>query len=102
MDKKCSARERKYRSLKQEHFLQAASALQLALFGALAWWVHRHPVLSIDVAITRLLQKNQSPPLRYAMVALSSVNEHTFLNVLAAPLAAYFWMRRIRLEAVMI
>lgn len=102
MDKKCSAREREHRSLKQEQFLQAASALQLALFGALAWWVHRHPVLSIDVAITRALQKNQSPPLRYAMLALSYVNEHTFLNVLAVPLAAYFWMRRLRLEAVMI
>lgn len=100
MNEKCSAQD--HQPLKQKQFLLTASTLQLALFGALAWWVHRHPVLSIDVAITRALQRNQSPPLCYAMVALSYVNEHTFLNVLAIPLAAYFWLRRLRLEAVMI
>lgn len=100
MDKKCSARD--HRPLKQEQFLLTASTLQLALFGALAWWVHHHPVLSIDVVITRALQRNQSPYLRQAMVALSYVNDHTFLNVLAVPLAAYFWLRRLRLEALMI
>jgi membrane-associated phospholipid phosphatase len=102
MNEKCSESERENRSLKQEQFLLTASTLQLAFFATLAWWVHRHPVLSIDVAITRALQRNQSPYLPQAMVALSYVNNHTFLNVLAVPLAAYFWMRRLRLEALMI
>jgi membrane-associated phospholipid phosphatase len=100
MNEKCSDRE--LRLLKQEQLLLATSTIQFALFGSLAWWVHGHPILSIDVAITRALQRNHSPSLRSAMLALSYVNEHTFLNVLAVPLAMSFWMRHFRLEAVMI
>jgi membrane-associated phospholipid phosphatase len=102
MNEKCSDSERENRSLKQEQLRLTTPILQLAFFATLAWWVHRHPVLSIDVAITHALQRNQSPYLRQAMVALSYVKDHTFLNVLAVPLAAYFWMRRLRLEALMI
>jgi len=45
--------------------------LQLTLFGLLAWFVHVHPILPLDVAITRLLQQNQAPWLRITMLAIS-------------------------------
>ena len=46
-------------------------ALQLTLFGLLAWFVHIHPILPLDVAITHSFQQNQDPWLRIAMLAIS-------------------------------
>ncbi|HZR39025.1 MAG TPA: phosphatase PAP2 family protein [Ktedonobacteraceae bacterium] len=90
-----------YKHSLQEQFLPVLSILQLTLFGLLGWWVHRHPLLPVDVTITRKLQRNQSPILRYGMIILSLLNEHHFLNVLTIPIAVIFWRRRLRLEAVM-
>ncbi len=46
-------------------------ALQFALFGLLACFVHVHPILPLDVAITHALQQNQAPWLYRAMLAIS-------------------------------
>src|SRR5215469_11443401 len=46
-------------------------ALQLTLFGLLAWFVHIHPILPLDVAITHAFQQNQAPWLRISMLAIS-------------------------------
>ena len=45
--------------------------LQLTLFGLLALFVHVHPILPLDVAITRYFQQNQTPWLRITMLAIS-------------------------------
>src|SRR5690348_15906328 len=41
--------------------LLAVYGVLLALFTLLAVWVAYHPVLAIDVTITRAFQENQSP-----------------------------------------
>src|ERR1700675_3185506 len=46
-------------------------AVQLALFAALAFWVHVNPVLPIDITITREFQENPSPWLKIAMEVIS-------------------------------
>jgi undecaprenyl-diphosphatase len=68
-------------------------ALQLLLFGLLAWFVHVHPILPIDVAITRSFQQNQAPWLHITMLAIS-------YPVLLT--AVFFWLVGFRLEAVLV
>ncbi len=46
-------------------------ALQLILFGLLAWFVHVNPILPLDVAITRSFQQNSAPWLRITMLVIS-------------------------------
>lgn len=46
-------------------------ALQLTLFGLLAWVVYVHPILPLDVPMTRSLQQDQAPWLRITMLAIS-------------------------------
>ncbi|GAC1385612.1 MAG: hypothetical protein NVSMB33_14800 [Ktedonobacteraceae bacterium] len=64
----------------------ALSMVQLVLLSWLTWWVRRHPVASIDVKISRVLQKNQAPVL---------------LRILAFAIAIVLWRVRLRLEAIM-
>lgn len=71
------------------------------LFGLLGWWVHVHPVLSIDVTITREFQENQTPWLKFLMVAASYQGYHLWMAIgliLVAVIA--FWLVDLRLEAV--
>ena len=78
-------------------------ALQVALFAVLAWWVHYHPVLPIDVAITREFQENQAPWLKFTMIAVSYIGSVLLLSVgLVLLAAAILWLVRLRLEAVML
>ena len=72
-------------------------ALQLTLFGLLAWFVHIHPILPLDVAITRSFQQNQAPWLRIAMLAISYPGSSPLLPVLVILTAVVFWARGIRL-----
>src|SRR5213080_4534920 len=60
-----------YRAVKRGYILLGVYAVQLALFAILAWWVHYHPVLAIDVAITQELQENHTPWFYDTMVAVS-------------------------------
>ena len=77
-------------------------ALQLTLFGLLAWYVHIHPILPLDVAITRSFQQNQAPWLRIAMLAISYPGSSPLLPVLVILTTVVFWARGIRLEAVFV
>src|SRR6266576_7044388 len=92
-----------YLTLKRGRLLLVLYALQLALFGILAWWVHAHPVLPIDVAITREFQENQAPWLKYIMIAVSYIGEVPLLSIgIVLLTAAILWLVRLRLEAVML
>ncbi len=92
-----------YRTIKRAQLLLTLYALLLALFTALAWWVHYHPVLPIDVAITREFQENQAPWLKYTMIAVSYIGEVPLLSIgIVLLTAAILWLVRLRLEAVML
>jgi membrane-associated phospholipid phosphatase len=92
-----------YRTIKRAQLLLALYALLLALFTALAWWVHYHPVLPIDVAITREFQENQAPWLKYTMIAVSYIGDVALLSIgIVLLTAAILWLVRLRLEAVML
>jgi membrane-associated phospholipid phosphatase len=80
-------------------FLQVL-ALQLTLFGLLAWFVHVHPILPLDVAITRSFQQDQAPWLRIAMLAISYPGSSLLLPFLVLLTAVVFWVVGDRLEAV--
>ena len=89
-------------NLRRDQFLPIVSTFQLALFGPLAWWVHAHPVLPIDVKISHTIQKKQSSLLDYGSLALDFVGTYKLLTPLAMPIALVLWMLRLRLEAVML
>jgi undecaprenyl-diphosphatase len=90
-----------YASVKWGHILITLDAILLALFALLAWWVHVHPVLAIDVTITREFQENQSPWLSNAMIAVSYIGNTLPLSIGLILLAAVlFWIVRLYLEAV--
>ena len=92
-----------YLTLKRGRLLLVLYALQLALFGILAWWVHAHPVLPIDVAITHEFQENQAPWLKYIMIAVSYPGYVPFISIGLVVLAGVIlWLVRLRLEAVIL
>ena len=99
-----SARRPWYQSLRWGRILLAVyAAILLALFALLAWWVSYHPVIAIDVTITREFQENQAPWLRFIMEAVSFIGNVTALSLGLIVLAtALFWMVDLRLEAVMV
>src|SRR5258708_1761604 len=82
-------------------FLQVL-ALQLTLFGLLAWFVHLHPILPLDVAITRSFQQNQDPWLRITMLVISYPGSSLLLPVLVLLTTVVFWAVGSRLEAVFV
>ncbi len=74
-----------------------------ALFALLGWWVHVHPVLSIDVTITREFQENQTPWLKFLMEAVSYQGYNLWLAVgLILVAAIAFWLVDLRLEALVV
>ncbi len=77
-------------------------ALQLTLFGLLAFFVHIHPILPLDVAITHSLQQNQDPWLRTAMLAISYPGSSPLLPVLLILTTIVFWTMGVRLEALFV
>src|SRR5260370_468519 len=60
--------------------------LLLLLFGALAWWVHSHSVLPIDVTITREFQENLAPWLQLTMRVISYPGSSLLLPLLVVAL----------------
>ncbi len=82
--------------------LLVAYAIQLTLFGLLAWWVHYHPILPVDVAITREFQENPAPWLKIAMIAVSYPGSTFILPALILLTALIFWLIGLRLEAVFV
>ena len=75
-------------------------AVQLLLFGLLAWFVHVNPILPLDVAITRSFQSNQAPWLRVTMLAISYPGSSLLLPALVLLTVIFFWVLSFRLEAV--
>ena len=59
------ARRPWYQVVKWGRMLIVVYTMLFVLFGLLAWWVFYHPVLAIDVTITREFQENPSPWLQY-------------------------------------
>lgn len=82
-------------------FLQVL-AFQLTLFGLLAWFVHVHPILPLDVAITHSFQQNQAPWLHIAMLVISYPGSSPLLPVLVNLTTIVFWTIGVRLEAVFV
>ncbi|HEU5226254.1 MAG TPA: phosphatase PAP2 family protein [Ktedonobacteraceae bacterium] len=92
-----------YRILRRTHVLIGFYAAQFILFSLLAWFVHLHPIISVDVAITREFQENRFPPLNTLMVAVSYLgNSGLVFPALILLTALLFWVLRLRLEAVLI
>ncbi|WP_052890776.1 phosphatase PAP2 family protein [Thermogemmatispora carboxidivorans] len=92
-----------YRTLHRGRLLLALYTLLLSLFALLAWWVHTHPVLTIDVAITREFQEEQSPWLRALMLAISFIGSVPLLAAgLVLATAMLLWLGRLRLEALIL
>ena len=97
------ARRSWYQTIRWGRVLLTVNVILLALFALLAWWVSLHPVLNIDVAITREFQENQSPWLSTPMYAASYIGSTPLLSTALIILAAViFWIGRLRLEALTI
>src|SRR5437868_15054566 len=56
---------------KRGRIFVAIYLIEFALFALLAWFVHVHPVLPVDVAITQEFQENKASWLEATMVAVS-------------------------------
>jgi membrane-associated phospholipid phosphatase len=98
-----AARRPWYQTVKWGRILIAVYAIVLVLFGLLAWWVFYHPVLAIDVAITREFQENQSPWLRFTMIAVSFIGNMSVLSLgLIILTSLLLWMIDLRLEALLV
>lgn len=98
-----TARRPWYQTRRWGLILLAVYGILLALFTLLAVWVAYNPVLAIDVTITRAFQENQSPWLRYTMIAASFIGNVSALSLGLIVLAAVlFWIVDLRLEAIMV
>jgi undecaprenyl-diphosphatase len=92
-----------YRAIWRGELLLVVDAIVLALFGLLAWWVHVHPILSVDIAITREFQENHALWLQTFMLAVSVPGTYWEVQTAFVALAALiFWLFDMRLEALFI
>jgi membrane-associated phospholipid phosphatase len=92
-----------YRSSRRTQVLIGIYITEFVLFTLLAWFVHFHPILPLDVAITREFQENQTPFLKGFMVAVSFLgNQAIIFTALIFLTALCFWIVRLRLEAILI
>lgn len=82
--------------------LLVGDAVQLLLFGLLAVSIHIHPLLSIDIAITREFQESQAPWLRISMLAISYPGSSFLLPALVLLTVVIFWSLGDRLEALFV
>jgi membrane-associated phospholipid phosphatase len=97
------SREPWYLTIRRGYILIAIYLALFALFSLLAWYVHVHPIIAIDVAITREFQEDQDPWLNTLMIAVSYLGFHILIfSALIGLTAAAFWIVRLRLEAVLI
>jgi membrane-associated phospholipid phosphatase len=98
-----SARRHWYSTLRQTRFLLVIYALLLVLTGGLAFWVHTHPVLAPDVAISQEFQESTSPWLKFFMIAVSYQGNTFWLAIgLVVVATVVLWLLRFRLEAVIL
>lgn len=91
------------RASKRAQILIIAYLVTFGIFLFLAWFVHIHPILSVDVAITQEFQEQQLPWLKWFMVAVSFLGNQILVFVFLILLTAMlFWLIGLRLEAVFI
>lgn len=96
-------REPWYRASKRTQILIGIYIIEFALFALLAVYVHFHPIIPVDVAITREFQENSTPWLNWLMVAVSFLgNQSIIFGALIFLTALAFWVVRLRLEALFI
>jgi membrane-associated phospholipid phosphatase len=77
--------------------------VQFVLFALLAWFVHVHSVIPVDVTITREFQENKYPWLSMMMLLVSAFGSIPLLMpVVVLITALIFWRFRLRLEALFI
>ena len=82
-----------YRASKRAYILIGIDVIVLALFAVLAWFVHVHPVLPIDVAITHEFQENQNPWLSGLMFAVSWLGfQFILFTAIIVVTAIIFWI----------
>lgn len=92
-----------YRASKRAYILIGIDVIVLAVFAVLAWFVHSHPVLSIDVTITHEFQENQNPWLSGFMFAVSWLGfQFILFTAMIIVTAIIFWILHLRLEAIFI
>jgi membrane-associated phospholipid phosphatase len=98
-----SSREPWYRSSHRARVLIIIYILEFALFTLLAVYVHFNPVLPIDIAITREFQENQTPFIKWTMIAVSYLgNQVLIFSVLIGLTSLAFWLPGLHLEALFI
>ncbi len=97
-----SASKTDRRRRKATVILLVGDAVQLLLFGLLAVSIHIHPLLSIDIAITREFQESQAPWLRISMLAISYPGSSFLLPALVPLTVVIFWSLGDRLEALFV
>ncbi len=92
-----------YRTSKRVYFLIGFYAVLTVLFGLLAWFVHFHPIIPVDIAITKEFQENQAPWLNNSMAVVSYLGYTPILFTgLIALTAIIFWFVNLRLEAILV
>lgn len=97
------ARRPWYQVVKWGRIVIAVYAILFILFGLLAWWIYFHPVIAIDVTITREFQENQSPWLLNCMVAVSYMGNASLVSLgLIMLVVVLLWIVDLRLEAIMV
>ena len=90
-----------YRRLKRGYIFLGVYGLMVILFALLATFVHFHPVLGVDVTITKEFQENQTPWLSGLMTAVSYIGYQNWLSIgLVVVAAVILWLVDLRLEAV--
>ncbi len=98
-----AARRPWYQSIRWGRVLLVVYAILISLFALLAWWVYYHPVLAVDVSITRDFQADQAPWLSYTMIAVSYIGNVQALSIgLVALAAILLWIVDLRLEAILV
>jgi undecaprenyl-diphosphatase len=98
-----AARRPWYHVLRRARFLLGLYLVLLALFSSLALLVYIHPLLPVDIAITREIQEKPSPLLTSFMLAVSYLGNTPWLFTgLIALAVVVFWFLRLRLEAIVI
>ena len=96
-----AARAPWYRRLRRGYIFLGVYGVLLVLFALLATFVHFHPVLGIDVTITKAFQEDQTPWLNALMTAVSYIGYQNWLSIgLVVVAAVILWLVDLRLEAV--
>lgn len=86
--------------MKRNWILLVVSIMQFTLLVPLTRWANKHQQPHSELAITHLLQKQQTPLKRAVVGVLNTLTgSAVFMNVLVVPIAAILWRLRLRVQA---